>query len=124
MLLAKTKTVTFEPPPAASGQLCQNTHIRARERIAAGDLCRKTGTSEIREHSKLILFDLFSKDMLRLLWTVDKKTNFPWVVVEGGHAHPVRRGLGAPAWPHLSPEMRFSLISLKGNSSACRSLDI
>lgn len=38
------------------------THIK--KHTSAGDRYRKTGTSEIREHSTLILIDLFGKDML------------------------------------------------------------
>lgn len=38
------------------------------------------GVRSIRDKvpSQLILGDLFSEDIPRLRWTVDKKTNFPW----------------------------------------------
>ncbi len=72
-------SLCLSDPPADASHLCCLTHsAHTQKHTSAGDLYRKTGTSEIREHSKLILFDLFSEDMSWLLWTVDKKTNFPW----------------------------------------------
>lgn len=40
------------------------SHLYCQANTSAGDRYRKTGTSEIRGHSKLIFIDLFGKDML------------------------------------------------------------
>lgn len=66
LLVATTKKVVAEPSNLHQANSTNtDTSIDSQEHLsAAGDLCRKTGTSEIREHSKLILFDLFSEDVL------------------------------------------------------------